>query len=78
MTKSKKRSVKRTLVKRRHTNKQKYTKRNYKKHKSNIKSITTPIFDKPKLTISNSNNIFSYDKNKNNSGNIIPGLRDHL
>jgi len=58
----KRRNVKKTLVKRRHTNK--------RRHKRCVKFLTTPI--KPNL----SDSIFNH--NKNNSGNIIPGLRNHL
>ena len=75
---SKSKSVKKRIVKRRRTNKRidkrsPTNKRNLtKKHKSNRK---VSIFDKPKLP-DLSNSIFNHD-NKN-SGNIIPGLRNHL
>ena len=72
MTKSK--SVKKRIVKRRRTNKRRLTnKRNHtKKQKSNR---IVSIFAKPKLP-DLSDSVFNYD-NKN-SGNIIPGLRNHL
>ena len=66
MTKSK--SVKKRIVKRRRTNKRSPTKKR-------IANRKVSIFDKPKLPHL-SDSMFNHD-NKN-SGNIIPGLRNHL
>jgi len=66
MTKSK--THKKRNVKRRHTNKRIHT--NKRRYRRSVKFFTTPI--KPNL----SESIFNHD-NKN-SGNIIPGLRNHL
>ena len=58
----------------------KRSKRTVKRSKRTVKrrttnnGITTPIFDKPKPTISDS--IFNH--NNHSSGNIVIGLRDHL
>jgi hypothetical protein len=70
MTKSK--THKKRIVKRSHTNKRsvKRIHTNKRRHKRSVKFFTTPI--KPNL----SDSIFNHDKN--NSGNIIPGLRNHL
>ena len=72
MAKSK--SVKKRIVKRRCTNKRRLInkRRLTKKQKSNR---IVSIFNKPKLP-NLSDSVFNHD-NKN-SGNIIPGLRDHL
>ena len=72
MTKSK--SVKKRIVKRHCTDKRSpTTKRNLTKKRKYNRKVS--IFDKPKLPHL-SDSMFNHD-NKN-SGNIIPGLRNHL
>jgi hypothetical protein len=73
MTKSK--SVKKRSNKRRLTNKRNLTNKRRTIKKKRISNRKVSIFDKPKLP-DLSDSVFNHD-NKN-SGNIIPGLRNHL